>query len=44
MATYLNASHWIISVPDLEGSAKVKVDGFRNRMVEMTGKTLAGKC
>jgi len=42
MASYLTASHWIVAVPDLEGSAKVKVDGFRNRMVEMSGKTLAG--
>ncbi len=42
MASFLTSSHWIVSVPDAEGSAKVKVDGFRNRMVEMYGKNLAG--
>ncbi len=42
MAAYLGSSHWIVAVPDAEGSAKVKADAFRNRMVEMTGKSLAG--
>jgi hypothetical protein len=42
MASYLSSSHWIVAVPDPEGSSKVKADAFRNRMVEMTGKALAG--